>query len=104
MSAGSQCDNCRAFVPVHQPGLLYLVQQQPPTDVIAAMFGTPSDPLTFCGMRCVAEYAYVVAVATAAPAGTEPVPRAGLGWPGCDEVAKGPDFMTDFIPPEGTKS
>ena len=81
MSAGSQCDTCRTFLPQHAPGLLYLVQQQQPTDVITAMFGTPSDPLTFCCMRCVAEYAYVVAVTAAAPAGTEPVPRTGLGWP-----------------------
>ncbi len=87
MSAGSQCDNCRAFVPVRQPGVLYLVQQHPAESSFAAMFGTPSDPLTFCAMRCVAEYAYVLAVATEGAAGTEPTPRTGLGWPGRNQIA-----------------
>ena len=63
MTAGHQCDNCRKFVPDQSPGLLYLVQQPSESpSFITQMFGTPSEPLTFCGMRCVAEYAYVQVV------------------------------------------
>jgi len=73
MSAGHQCDTCRKFMPQNAPGLLYLVQQpQESPSFITQMFGTPSEPLTFCTMRCVAEYAYVQMVAESKPAGTEP--------------------------------
>ena len=74
MTAGSQCDNCRKFVPQHAPGMLYLVRQPPPeqSSFIASILGTPAEPLTFCRMRCVAEYAMAHALIEGSAAGTEP--------------------------------
>ena len=74
MTAGNQCDSCRKFVPQHAPGLLYLVQQphEPPSFVESMLGSSRAEPLTFCSMRCVAEYAYVQVVTEGKPAGTEP--------------------------------
>jgi hypothetical protein len=73
VAAGSQCDSCRKFVPQHAPGLLYLVQQptEPPS-FVESMLGCRAEPLTFCSMRCVAEYAYVQVVTSDRATGTEP--------------------------------
>jgi hypothetical protein len=69
---GNQCDNCRKFG-VHPAGWLYLVQHpEQPSSFMSSLFPQPADPLTFCSMRCVAEYAYVQAVAKDAATGTEP--------------------------------
>jgi hypothetical protein len=65
VTAGNQCDNCRKFSPGHTPGWLYLIQQPDESDeppIIAALFGTPSEPLTFCTVKCVAEYTYAKAI------------------------------------------
>lgn len=76
MSAGVQCDNCRVFAPRNPAGWLYLIQQPAEeTDVplvVRALFGTPSEPLTFCTVKCVAEYTFAQSVAAEASAGTEP--------------------------------
>jgi len=76
VTAGTQCDNCRAFGPPHPPGW-FCVAQQPgeddrPTSLAAALFGRPSEPLTFCSIRCLSEWAYVRNAAAEAAAGTEP--------------------------------
>ena len=83
MTAGLQCDTCRTFAPQSSPRWLYLIQQpsEPPSFVESMLGSSRVEPLTFCSMRCVAEHAYVVAMTNGAPAGTEPVPRTGLGWP-----------------------
>ena len=73
MTAGLQCDTCRTFGP-QQAGWLYLVQQpaEQPTWA-AALFGTPSEPLTFCSVRCVAEYAVARVLVEGPAAGQEPL-------------------------------
>lgn len=76
MTAGTQCDNCRKFGPSHAPGWFYVAQQpgerdEPPT-VFAALFGNPSEPLTFCTVKCLSEWAYVHVAASEAATGTEP--------------------------------
>ena len=52
-------------------------------DLVASLFGgiDRPEPGTFCSLRCVADWAYVHAMATGTPAGMEPPPRAGTGWP-----------------------
>lgn len=76
MSAGTQCDNCRTFGPSRAPGWFYLAQQPSEDEtpsIIAALFGNPSEPLTFCTVRCLSEWAFVHAAADeAAATGTEP--------------------------------
>ena len=84
MSAGTQCDNCRRFGPSHAPSWFFLAQQPGDEEVVsvmAALFGRPREPFTFCTVRCLAEWAYVHAAAVGAPDGTEPPPRSGIGWP-----------------------
>jgi hypothetical protein len=63
MAAGNQCDTCRTFAPQGSPRWLYLVRQptEPPS-FVESMLGCRTEPLTFCSMRCVAEYAYVQVV------------------------------------------
>jgi hypothetical protein len=82
MAAGNQCDNCRAFGAPHSRSWLYLVRQPDAPQGFAALIGmpVPAEPLTFCSMLCVGQYAYVQAVTTSPAAGTEP-PPAGTGWP-----------------------
>ena len=76
MTAGTQCDSCRAFGPVHASGWFYVAQQpgeeDEPKSFAAALFGNPSEPLTFCTIRCLADWAYVRNAAAEAAAGTEP--------------------------------
>lgn len=61
MTAGNQCDNCRKFGPSHAPGWFSLMQQpgdeEQPRSILGALFGTPSEPLTFCTVRCLSEFA-----------------------------------------------
>ena len=75
MSAGTQCDNCRVFGPQHAPGWFYLGQQprddDEPASVLTALFGRPSEPLTFCTVKCLADWAYVHAM-TGEATGAEP--------------------------------
>jgi len=73
VTAGLQCDTCRTFAPQSSPRWLYLVQQpseQP--SFLDSMLGSRADPLTFCSMRCVAEYAVARALVEGDTAGTEP--------------------------------
>lgn len=76
MTAGTQCDNCRTFGPPHAPGWFYLGQQpaggEQPQSLAAALFGNPSEPLTFCSIRCLADWAYVRNATAEAAAGTGP--------------------------------
>jgi len=74
VSAGLQCDTCRAFAQGGTPGWLFVAQQPEPsaTFSFASMFGQPAEPLTFCTFRCLAEWAYVRAVALGPATGKEP--------------------------------
>ncbi len=77
MTAGTQCDTCRTFGPPHPPGWFYLIQQPgdgnpPPASLAAALFGTPSEPLTFCTVKCLSEFATARALVEEQPAGEEP--------------------------------
>ncbi len=85
MSAGVQCETCRVFSPA--PGGRWLcvvrIPDGGPSSVLASLgIGPREDPATFCSILCLAEWAYAYAMTVAAPAGTEPRPRAGTGWPG----------------------
>jgi hypothetical protein len=75
MTAGTQCDNCRVFGPSRPAGWFYVAQQpseeEPASSLAAALFGNPQEPLTFCTVRCLADWAYV-RNAAADTAGTEP--------------------------------
>jgi hypothetical protein len=75
VSAGTHCDNCRVFGPSHPPGWFYLGQQPGPEEappaILTALFGNPSEPLTFCTIKCLAEWAYVRNAAAEALPGTE---------------------------------
>jgi hypothetical protein len=76
VTAGVQCDNCRVFGPSRAPAWFYVAQQPGETDeppsVLAALFGNPSEPLTFCTIECLRDWAYVHAETNGAAAGTEP--------------------------------
>ena len=74
MTAGLQCDTCRTFAPQGSPRWLYLVRQPPePPSFVESMLGSSrAEPLTFCSMRCVAEYAVARALVEGNAAGTEP--------------------------------
>jgi hypothetical protein len=76
VTAGTQCDNCRQFGPPQPPGWFVVGQhpgeaEQPPS-LVAALFGSPSEPLTFCTIKCLSEWAYVrnAAAEAAAEAGS----------------------------------
>ena len=75
MTAGTQCDNCRKFGPVHAPGWFHVGQQpvetSDPPSPLAVLFGNPYEPLTFCTIKCLADWAYVRNAAAEASAGTE---------------------------------
>ena len=80
MSAGTQCDGpgCRTFGPSPAPAWFYL-GQQPAEDethsLVAALFGNRKEPLTFCKIKCLYDWAFVhVATDEAAATGTEPGP------------------------------
>jgi hypothetical protein len=73
VTAGLQCDTCRTFAPQSSPRWLYLVQQpSEPPSFVESVLGTRTEPLTFCSMRCIAEYAVARALVEGKPAGTEP--------------------------------
>lgn len=63
---GSQCDNCRKFAVAPNDGWLFLVAVQPAASSIMSMLSGGSGGTevvgTFCSTKCVAEYAYVLAV------------------------------------------
>ena len=81
MTAGNLCDNCGKFGPANDPRWWYLIRQPgEPVSPIAAIFERP-EPGTFCSLRCVADWAYVAAMANGKPTGMEPPPKAGTGWP-----------------------
>lgn len=79
MTAGAQCDTCRVFGPPHAPGWFVLYQypveeeQQVPS-IMSALFGNPSEPLTFCTVKCLAEFATARSLieGQAAPEGEKP--------------------------------
>ena len=71
MTAGTQCDTCRVFGPSRPAGWFYLMQQ--PADdgqpsILSALFGNPSEPLTFCSVKCLAEFATARALVEELPA------------------------------------
>jgi hypothetical protein len=74
VTAGVQCDNCRLFGPQRAPGW-FCVAQQPDEEaapsVISVLFGLPEQPLTFCTIKCLADWAYVRNAAAEAAASTE---------------------------------
>ena len=75
MSAGTQCDNCRTFGPSRAPGWFYLGQQPAEEEVpsiLSALFGSQGEPLTFCTVACLADWAFVQKLAAEAQAGSEP--------------------------------
>jgi len=77
VTAGTQCDNCRTFGPSRAPGWFYLGQQpgeETAPSILSALFGNPEEPLTFCTIKCLAEWAYVRNAAAEAAAGTEAGP------------------------------
>lgn len=58
---GSQCDTCRKFASFPPPGgWLMLLQQEPPAppSVFSLISGGAELTGTFCGLRCLAEWAY----------------------------------------------
>jgi hypothetical protein len=75
MTAGTQCDNCRTFGPSYAPGWFCVAQHpaedEEPRSLAAALFGRPSEPLTFCTVKCLSEWAFVRNAAAEASAGTE---------------------------------
>lgn len=89
MTTGNRCDGpaCATFSPPGDRRWLYLVCQpdSPPSPLAALGIGpVPVEPLTFCSMRCVAQYAWLEAVVPGPATGAEPAPRSGTGWPGQD--------------------
>ena len=76
MTAGTQCDTCRTFGPPHVPGWFVLYQYPADNDqlpsIMSALFGNPSEPLTFCTVKCLAEFATARALVEEQPAGEEP--------------------------------
>ena len=75
MSAGTQCDNCRKFGPSPAPGWFYVAKQpgeDEPRTIMTALFGNPAEPLTFCTVKCLSEWAYVHAAASEAAAEAGP--------------------------------
>ena len=82
MTAGVQCDTCRTFTPQPSVSWLYLLRPEVQPSVMTAIFGGHSEhPPVFCSWRCLADYAIVRALAEGEPAGIEPPPREGTGWP-----------------------
>ena len=83
MSAGLKCDGpaCPEFAPQHAPWY-FLAKQGGMPDFLDHLFGTPSaGPLTFCSLKCVADYGYVQHAVSGSATGTERAPLGGLGWP-----------------------
>jgi len=83
VTAGIQCDGpaCRTFVPGQPAGWLVLMRApEEERTGLAALFGTPQQPATFCGEKCLANWAYLQVVPGPAT-GAEPPPRSGVGWP-----------------------
>lgn len=76
MTAGTQCDTCRRFGPVHAPGWFTLFQfpgdDERPSILSALFGGNPSEPLTFCTVKCLAEFATARALVEGQPAPEEP--------------------------------
>jgi len=76
MTAGTQCDTCRAFGSPHAPGWFVLYQHPSGEDgapsIMSALFGNPSEPLTFCSVGCVAEFATARSLVEGQPAPEEP--------------------------------
>ena len=75
MTAGTQCDTCRAFGSPHAPGWFVLYQypaaEDAPPPLLSALFGNPSEPLTFCTVKCLAEFATARALVEGMPAPKE---------------------------------
>lgn len=70
---GAQCDTCRSFAPQPSAGWFFLGRQSEPS-IMSVLGGSGGAEImgTFCSLRCVAEYAYVKAVAGESATGTEP--------------------------------
>ena len=75
MTAGTQCDNCRVFAPPHPPGWFFLGQQpgeEEAPSALSVLFGRSPEPLAFCTIACLADWAFVQKLAAEASAGSEP--------------------------------
>ena len=74
MTAGVQCETRRKFSP--QPSGKWLYVIHPPAAEMAVMaslgIGPREDPLTFCRLRCLAEWAYVQLAVGEPATGKEP--------------------------------
>ena len=74
MTAGVQCETCRVFCPQPSGRWLYVVRPSAePSSIMASLgIGPREDPLTFCRVLCLAEWAVVQAAINEPATGTEP--------------------------------
>jgi hypothetical protein len=73
MTAGVQCETCRRFAPSTPPGWLYVVRPTAEPGILASLgMGQRDEPLTFCRVLCLAEWACVQAATSEPATGTEP--------------------------------
>ena len=73
MSAGVQCETCRRSAPSTPPGWLYVVRPVAEPSIMSALgIGQRDEPLTFCRVLCLAEWAIVQAATSEPATGIEP--------------------------------
>ena len=73
MTAGVQCETCRKFSPPPSGGWLYVVRPTAEPSIMASLgLGQRDEPLTFCRVLCLAEWAVVQAAISEPATGKEP--------------------------------
>ena len=73
MTAGVQCETCRAFSPQPSGRWLYVVSPAAEPSLMSVLgIGRRDEPATFCSMRCLVEWGYVQLVTGEPAAGQEP--------------------------------
>ena len=73
MTAGVQCETCRTFCPQPSGRWLYVVRPSAEPSIMASLgIGPREDPLTFCRVLCLAEWAVVQAAISEPATGQEP--------------------------------
>jgi hypothetical protein len=74
MTTGMQCETCRKFAPSTPPGWLYVVRPSAEPSFLSSLgLGQKADdPLTFCRVLCLAEWACVQAATSEPATGQEP--------------------------------
>ena len=73
MTAGVQCDTCRAFTPAPGHTWLSLARVQERVSMMDILTGSQQEyPSAFCSWRCLADYAIVRALIEGQPAPEEP--------------------------------